>query len=68
MPTDYLVQESDGTSRFLLEDGSGFIILETSISDFARERRNVTAFVHNNEVCGFLHSVSDIGVKTQEAV
>lgn len=25
---DYLVQESDGTSRFTLEDGSGFILLE----------------------------------------
>ncbi len=25
---DYLVQEVDGTSRFTLEDGTGFILLE----------------------------------------
>ena len=24
----YLVQETDGTSRFILEDGDGFILLE----------------------------------------
>ena len=24
----YLVQEEDGTSRFILEDGSGFLLLE----------------------------------------
>ena len=27
---DYLVQEPDGTSRFTLEDGSGFILLEAA--------------------------------------
>ncbi len=27
---EYLVQEEDGTSRFTLEDGSGFILLEES--------------------------------------
>lgn len=27
-PTSFLVQESDGTSKFLLEDGSGSIGLE----------------------------------------
>jgi hypothetical protein len=28
---DYLVQEADGTSRFTLEDGSGFILLESGV-------------------------------------
>jgi len=31
MATDYLVQEEDGTSKFELEDGSGFLILEENI-------------------------------------
>ena len=30
MATDYLVQEEDGVSRILLEDGSGYLILEES--------------------------------------
>lgn len=28
----YLVQETDGTSKFLLEDSSGSILLETSVA------------------------------------
>ncbi len=28
---DYLVQEVDGTSRFTLEDGTGFILLESGV-------------------------------------
>lgn len=27
----YLVQETDGTSRFTLEDGSGFLVLEDCV-------------------------------------
>ncbi len=27
----YLVQEDDGTSRFTLEDGSGFLVLENCV-------------------------------------
>lgn len=30
MATDYLVQEEDGVSRIILEEGGGFIILEES--------------------------------------
>ena len=30
MATDYLVQEEDGTARFTLEEGGGFIELEES--------------------------------------
>ena len=30
--SDYLVQEADGTSRFTLEDGSGFILLEAGVA------------------------------------
>ena len=30
MATEYLVQEEDGTSRFILEEGDGFLILEES--------------------------------------
>jgi hypothetical protein len=30
MAKSYLTQEEDGTSRFTLEDGSGFILLEES--------------------------------------
>jgi hypothetical protein len=29
---NYLVQEEDGTSRFTLEDGSGFILLEDGVT------------------------------------
>jgi hypothetical protein len=32
MAINYLVQESDGVSRIIKEDGSGFIILESSDS------------------------------------
>lgn len=31
MATCYIVQESDGTSRFILEDGSGFLVLEDCV-------------------------------------
>jgi hypothetical protein len=30
MANDYLVQEEDGTSKIILEEGGGFIILEES--------------------------------------
>jgi hypothetical protein len=30
MASDYLVQEVDGVGKFVLEDGTGFILLETS--------------------------------------
>ena len=30
MPKSYLVQEEDGTSRFTLEEGGGFLLLEES--------------------------------------
>ncbi len=33
----YLVQEDDGTSRFELEDGSGFLVLENCIPVVAPE-------------------------------
>jgi hypothetical protein len=32
MATEYLVQEEDGTSKFTLEEASGFILLEESDS------------------------------------
>jgi hypothetical protein len=32
MANEYLVQEEDGTSKFTLEDDSGFILLEESAS------------------------------------
>jgi hypothetical protein len=35
MAKSYLVQEEDGTSRFTLENGSGFILLEESFGERA---------------------------------
>src|SRR3990167_3239594 len=31
----YLVQEADGTSKFQLEDASGFLIMETCVDTFS---------------------------------
>jgi len=39
--TCYIVQESDGTSRFILEDGSGFLILEDCIPTPTTNDQNV---------------------------
>ena len=41
MATCYIVQESDGTSRFILEDGSGFLILEDCIPTPTTNDQNV---------------------------
>ena len=40
MTIDYLVQQVDGTSRFTLQDGTGFILLQSST--IAREKLDIT--------------------------
>lgn len=37
MATEFLVQEEDGTSLIVLEDDSGFILLEESDSEVATD-------------------------------
>ena len=36
MTVDYLVQQVDGTSRFTLQDGTGFILLQSSTAIFQK--------------------------------
>lgn len=49
MTIDYLVQQVDGTSRFTLQDGSGFILLQSSVAIVVRQETNITLFIPGNE-------------------
>jgi hypothetical protein len=46
MTIDYLVQQVDGTSRFTLQDGSGFLLLQSSTAVIF-DREDVVVVVHS---------------------
>lgn len=46
MTIDYLVQQVDGTSRFTLQDGSGFLLLQSS-TVVILDREDVVMVVHS---------------------
>ena len=48
MTIDYLVQQVDGTSRFTLQDGSGFILLQSS-TVVIRQETDITVFIPSTQ-------------------
>jgi len=49
MTIDYLVQQVDGTSRFTLQDGSGFILLQSSTVVVVRQETDITVFIPSTQ-------------------
>jgi len=74
MTIDYLVQQVDGTSRFTLQDGTGFLLLQSSTVIIAATNKNdvflkihhtgdvETFFYGNDDSKIYLNSIHDIGV------